>query len=138
MRVLFSLLWSLRSSFRVRADLQAEILALRHQLLVLQRRNRNHRLELNATDRMLWVWLSRWRSALLIVKPETVIAWLWFAKTLRATLQRLHLLGATSSAWDSRLIRGRRELLPTERGRETGCASALIKEKQLGRQHHSS
>ena len=41
-------------------------------------------------------------------------------------------------AWDSRLIRGRRELLPTERGRETGCASALIKEKQLGRQHHSS
>src|ERR1035437_11037867 len=79
MPVLFSLLWSLRSSFRVRADLQAEILALRHQLLVLQRRNRNHRLELNATDRMLWVWLSRfwpgWRSALLIVKPETVIAW---------------------------------------------------------------
>ena len=79
MPVLFSLLWSLRSSFRVRADLQAEIVALRHQLLVLQRRNRNHRLELNATDRMLWVWLSRfwpgWRSALLIVKPETVIAW---------------------------------------------------------------
>ncbi len=45
MRILFSLLWSLRSSFRVRADLQAEILALRHQLLVLQRRNRNHRRE---------------------------------------------------------------------------------------------
>ena len=45
MPVLFSLLWSLRSSFRVRADLQAEILALRHQLLVLQRRNRNHRRE---------------------------------------------------------------------------------------------
>jgi putative transposase len=79
MPVLFSLLWSLRSSFRVRADLQAEILALRHQLLVLQRRNRDHRLELSATDRTLWVWLSRfwpgWRSALLIVKPETVIAW---------------------------------------------------------------
>jgi len=30
-------------------------------------------------DRLLWVWLSRlwsdWRSALAIVKPETVIAW---------------------------------------------------------------
>jgi hypothetical protein len=34
---------------------------------------------LTASDRFLWVWLSRlwreWRSALLIVKPETVIAW---------------------------------------------------------------
>ncbi len=68
MPVLFSLL-SLRSSFRVRAALQAEILALRHQFLVLQRANRNHRLELSAGDRRLWVWLSRfwlgWRSALL-------------------------------------------------------------------------
>jgi hypothetical protein len=63
---------------------------------------------------------------------------LWFAKTLRATLQRLLLLGVTSSAWDSRLIRGRRELLPRERGPDKGCASALIKEKQLGRQHNSS
>jgi hypothetical protein len=34
MPVLFSLLLSLRSSFRVRAALQAEILALRHQLLI--------------------------------------------------------------------------------------------------------
>ncbi len=69
MPVLFSLLLSLRSSFRVRAALQAEILALRHQFLVLQRANRNYRLELSAGDRRLWVWLSRfwlgWRSALL-------------------------------------------------------------------------
>jgi putative transposase len=63
----------------MRAALQAEILVLRHQLLVLQRANQHHRLELSAADRVLWVWLSRlwpgWRSALLIVKPETVIAW---------------------------------------------------------------
>src|SRR5947207_912547 len=30
-------------------------------------------------DRLLWVWLSRvwtqWRSAVVIVRPETVIAW---------------------------------------------------------------
>ena len=36
-------------------------------------------MRLTASDRFLWVWLSRlwreWRSALLIVKPETVIAW---------------------------------------------------------------
>jgi acyl-CoA synthetase (AMP-forming)/AMP-acid ligase II len=37
---------------------------------------------------------------------------LWFAKTLRATLQRLHLLGVTSSAWDSRLIRGSAGVAP--------------------------
>ncbi len=34
---------------------------------------------MDATDRLLWVWLSRvwtgWRSALVIVKPETVVAW---------------------------------------------------------------
>ena len=37
------------------------------------------RLRLGIADRLLWVWLSRlwngWRSALVIVKPETVIAW---------------------------------------------------------------
>jgi hypothetical protein len=76
--VVFSLLSSLRSSFRKHAALQAEILALRHQLLVLQRSNRNRRLRLQPWDRALWVWLSRllpgWRSALVMVKPETVIA----------------------------------------------------------------
>lgn len=75
----FSLLFALRGCFRTRAALQAEILALRHQLLVLHRSCRGHRLNLRVTDRLLWVWLSRlwtgWRSALVMVKPETVIAW---------------------------------------------------------------
>jgi hypothetical protein len=69
---------SIRSCFRSRAALQVEILALRHQLTVLKRSQRG-RLRLNAADRLFWVGLSRlwsrWRSALLIVKPETVIAW---------------------------------------------------------------
>jgi hypothetical protein len=72
-------LFSLRDSFRARAVLQAEILALRHQLLVLQRSSRGRRLRLRWADRVLWVWLSRlwddWRSALLLVNPETVFAW---------------------------------------------------------------
>src|SRR5258708_2357166 len=76
---MLTLLFSLRDCFRARAGLQAEILALRHQLLVLQRSSRPHKLRLGCADRVLWVWLSRlwndWRSALLIVKPETVIAW---------------------------------------------------------------
>jgi len=36
-------------------------------------------LRMGCSDRLLWAWLSRywsgWRSALAIVKPETVIAW---------------------------------------------------------------
>jgi hypothetical protein len=76
---MLTLLLSLRDCFRARAVLQAEILALRHQLLVLQRSSRLHKLCLYWADRVLWVWLSRlwndWRSALLLVKPETVIAW---------------------------------------------------------------
>lgn len=77
--IIFSLFCSVRQAFRSRAALHAEILALRHQLLVLQRTNRGRKLHLNHSDRLLWVALSRlwdeWRSALLIVKPETVIAW---------------------------------------------------------------
>ena len=77
--VLVSLLICLRDSLRTRVALQAEVLALRHQLLVLQRRNQKQRLRLSVADRLFWVWLSRvwadWRSALRIVKPETVIAW---------------------------------------------------------------
>jgi hypothetical protein len=52
--------------------------------LVLQRSRRGHELRLSPADRGLWVWLSRlwggWRSALIIVKPETVIGWLCSAR----------------------------------------------------------
>jgi putative transposase len=57
--------------------MQAEILALRHQLAVYQRTCSRPRLK--PADRVLWAWLSRawpgWREALVFVKPETVIAW---------------------------------------------------------------
>ena len=76
--VFLSLLLILRGSVRSHAALQLEVLALRHQLQVLQR-TRPRRLRLAKVDRWLWVWLSRvwtgWRAALVIVKPETVIAW---------------------------------------------------------------
>src|SRR5258705_6555432 len=75
--VAFSLLFMLRSSLRTHAGMQIEILAIRHQFAVLQRQKK--RVSLRAADRLLWVLLSRiwneWRSALVIVKPETVIAW---------------------------------------------------------------
>jgi len=76
--VLVSLLLTFRSSLRSRAALQIEVLALRHQLRVLDR-SRPQRVRLAWMDRLLWVRLSRtwteWRAALVIVKPETVIAW---------------------------------------------------------------
>jgi len=68
---------TLFSVFRSRAALQMEILALRHQIGVLRRSSK--RPNLTVADRVFWAWLSGvwtdWRSALVIVKPQTVIAW---------------------------------------------------------------
>ena len=95
--VLLSLLLTLRTWVRSRAALQIEVLALRHQLQVLHR-SRPRRLRLAKADRWLWALLSRiwagWRTALVIVKPETVIAWhrrgfrLWWAWESRRRLGR--------------------------------------------------
>jgi putative transposase len=64
-------------SFRIRsrALLELELIALRHQVIVL-RRQRPHRLRLFTTDRLFRVWLYRVRPQLLdtlvLVKPATV------------------------------------------------------------------
>lgn len=68
----------LASTFRTHAALQAEILALRHQLAVFQK-NAPRRLRLHRCDRLLWVVLYRfwsgWRRCLQMVKPDTVLRW---------------------------------------------------------------
>jgi putative transposase len=97
MSLLLSLLLTLRTWARSRAALQVEVLALRHQLQVLQR-SRPRRLRLAKADRWLWALLSRlwtgWRTSLVIVKPETVIAWhrrgfrLWWTWTSRRRIGR--------------------------------------------------
>jgi hypothetical protein len=75
--ILLTLLATLSSMFRTRADLELQNVALRQQIGVLGRSRK--RPKLTVADRLFWVWLSRiwggWRSALAIVKPETVIAW---------------------------------------------------------------
>src|SRR5262252_86695 len=75
--MLLSFLRSFRLYFKSRADLQMEILALRHQIVVLQRQTPKPKLK--SADRRFWVGLSqfwsRWREALWIVKPDTVIDW---------------------------------------------------------------
>ncbi len=76
---MFSLLFfAIVARFRTRMALESELLALRHQLLVVHRR-RTSRTNLNLIDRLIWIWLYRvWPScldALVIVKPETVVRW---------------------------------------------------------------
>ncbi len=69
-------LWALRKVDLV-ANLTAENLALRHQLVVLNRNQK--RPTIKTRDRLFWVGLSRiwsgWSDALFIVKPDTVVRW---------------------------------------------------------------
>ena len=76
--IVIPLLSGLLASFRSRAELQVEIVALRHQLEVLHRRAAV-RPRLLPSDRIFWIWLSRlwpgWRRVVVIVQPATVINW---------------------------------------------------------------
>ena len=58
-------------------DLARQNLALRQQLAVATRSHQRPRLR--SRDRFVWVMLSRlwkgWRSALVTVKPDTVVGW---------------------------------------------------------------
>jgi hypothetical protein len=73
------LIWSLLIGlFRSRATVEAENMVLRQQIIVL-RRTAPKRLGFNVVDRMILVGLYRLfpdvRSALAIVRPETVVRW---------------------------------------------------------------
>jgi len=63
---------------RGRAAVELEVIALRHQLVVL-RRQRPVRPRLFSIDRLLWLWLYRvWPRCLdviVLVKPATVVQW---------------------------------------------------------------
>jgi transposase InsO family protein len=77
-KILISLLHGILAGLRSRAALQLEVIALRHQLGVLQR-NQRTRIRLSRLDRALWVLLYRlWSGclgAVVIVKPDTVVRW---------------------------------------------------------------
>jgi len=76
-QLLYALLATARSSLKPRRELALENLALRQQLAILHRKTK--RPKLNKADRAFWVALCRiwphWHSALILVKPETVIGW---------------------------------------------------------------
>jgi transposase InsO family protein len=63
--------------FRCRYNLGLEILALHQQLGILKRKSSRPRLR--TQDRIFWILLRRlwpgWSHVLVIVKPETVVAW---------------------------------------------------------------
>jgi hypothetical protein len=77
MFVLSALYQLFRGLLVPRLSLVTENLALRQQLLVLQRSSKRPRLR--HRDRLFWITLAKlwrdWRSILVIVKPETVIKW---------------------------------------------------------------
>lgn len=79
MAALMQLLLScLRDVFRTRAELQSEVIVLRHQLNVLRRRS-SKRVRLRWFDRALFLCFYRLFPSLLaamaIVKPATIIGW---------------------------------------------------------------
>jgi putative transposase len=73
-----ALLSLLAGRLRGRAELELEVIALRHQLAGL-RRQRPGRTRLFALDRLLWIWLYRvWPRCLnimVLVRPGIVVQW---------------------------------------------------------------
>ncbi len=69
--------WSVVSALKSRRDLALENVALRHQLMVLQRQP--GRVRLRDRDRLFWICLRRrwhgWQRALVLVQPATVVKW---------------------------------------------------------------
>ena len=72
-----ALLFTVRGVFAERLDRLLENYVLRHQLAVYQRQGTRPRLREH--DRLIWTFLSRlwpqWRTALVIVQPDTVVRW---------------------------------------------------------------
>src|SRR3974390_2116703 len=78
MLVLFCLVSTLILPFKSKSRLEAENVALRHQVMVL-RRQVGGRVHLTNLDRLFLVQLYHWfpsiRCVLAIIRPETVVRW---------------------------------------------------------------
>src|SRR6478736_9319689 len=68
----------LASPFKSKSRLEAENVALRHQLILLRRKVQG-RIRLTNSDRWFFVQLYRWfpsiLQALTIIRPETLVRW---------------------------------------------------------------
>ncbi len=69
--------WSTISALKSQRELALENVALRHQLMVLQRQSGRPRLK--DRDRLVWMCLRRlwhgWHRAFVVVQPATVVKW---------------------------------------------------------------
>ena len=113
-----SFLICLGAFFRSRYSLSLEILVLRQQLGILKQKIPRPRLQLQ--DRLFWILLRRlwpgWRDALVIVKPETVVAWhragfrlFWRLRSRaksRAGQRSMRRYELSSSEWRTRIPAG--------------------------------
>src|SRR6201981_2531366 len=72
------LLTLLVSPFKSKSRLEAENVALRRQLIILQRKVRG-RVHLTNSDRLFFILLYRWFPSILntitIIRPETLVRW---------------------------------------------------------------
>jgi hypothetical protein len=77
LRLLRLLLGSFRRIFSSRRNLWLENLALRQQLMVFKRHD--SRPKIGNLDKLFWLvtrrFWSQWKSALILVSPETVVRW---------------------------------------------------------------
>src|SRR4029453_15298005 len=68
---------ALALGLRGHRELVLENLALRQQLMAMKRANSRPRMQ--ARDRLFWIALRRiwtnWRTAIVVVRPETVVGW---------------------------------------------------------------
>jgi putative transposase len=137
------------SLFKTRAALQLENVALRHQIGVL-RRSVKSRSRLYTADRLFWVWLSGvwadWRSSLVIVKPDTVVAWhrkafrvFWTGKIRRGQPGRpsvpksvrelIRTMSRENSLWGAPRIHGELLKLGIEIG-ETSVSKYMVRRRR--------
>ena len=76
--LIFFLLSLGASLFKPKSQLEAENAALRHQLIVLQRKVRG-RVQFTNSDRLFFIQLYRWCPSILksmmIIRPETLVRW---------------------------------------------------------------
>src|SRR5215813_3021738 len=76
--LIFFVLSLVASPFKPKSRLEAENAALRHQVMVLQRKVRG-RVHFTNGDRLFFIQLYRWcpsvLKAMIILRPETVVRW---------------------------------------------------------------
>jgi putative transposase len=143
-----ALLRSVFDLFQTRAALQLEIIALRHQIGVLQRSVK--RPKLTPADRLVWAWLCTvwkdWSSGGFIMKASTVLGWhrkgfrlFWTWKIRRGKLGRpsvpkevrelIRTMSRENPLWGAPRIHGELLKLGIEIG-ETSVSKYLVRTRK--------